>query len=46
MMQLRTTSPLEAGDFISTPPGEARVLYAETEVVIDVTLAGPVVVTE
>ena len=38
--------PIQAGDFIWTPPGEAHVLYAETEVVIHVTLPGPVVVTE
>ena len=38
--------PIRAGDFIYTPPGEAHVLYAETEVVIHVTLPGPVVVTE
>lgn len=38
--------PIKAGDFIYTPPGEAHVLYAETEVVIHVTLPGPVVVTE
>jgi quercetin dioxygenase-like cupin family protein len=38
--------PIQAGDFIYTPPGEAHVLYAETEVVIHVVLPGPVVVTE
>ena len=38
--------PITAGDYIWTPPGEAHVLYAETEVVIHVTLPGPVVVTE
>lgn len=38
--------PIKAGDFIYTPPGEAHVLYAETEVLIHVTLPGPVVVTE
>jgi quercetin dioxygenase-like cupin family protein len=37
---------IQAGDFIYTPPGEAHVLYAETEVVIHVTLPGPVVITE
>ena len=38
--------PIQAGDFIYTPPGDAHVLYAETEVLIHVTLPGPVVVTE
>lgn len=38
--------PIQAGDFIYTPPGEAHVLYADTEVLIHVTLPGPVVVTE
>jgi quercetin dioxygenase-like cupin family protein len=38
--------PIEAGDWIWTPPGEAHTLHAETEVVIHVTLPGPVVVTE
>jgi len=38
--------PIAAGDFIWTPPGEGHVLYAETEVVIHVTLPGPVVITE
>ena len=38
--------PIAAGDFIWTPPGEAHVLYAETEVVIHVTLPGPIVLTE
>lgn len=38
--------PIKAGDFIWTPPGEAHTLYAATEVVIHVTLPGPVVVTE
>jgi len=38
--------PIKTGDFIYTPPGEAHVLYAETEVLIHVTLPGPVVVTE
>lgn len=37
---------IQAGDWIWTPPGEAHTLYAETEVVIHVTLPGPVVVTE
>jgi quercetin dioxygenase-like cupin family protein len=37
---------IQAGDFIWTPPGEAHVLYAETEVLIHVTLPGSVVVTE
>lgn len=38
--------PIKAGDFIYTPPGESHTLYAATEVVIHVTLPGPVVVTE
>jgi quercetin dioxygenase-like cupin family protein len=38
--------PIQAGDHIWTPPGEGHVLHAETEVVIHVTLPGPVVVTE
>jgi hypothetical protein len=38
--------PIAAGDFIWTPPGEAQVLHAETEVVIHVTLPGPIVITE
>lgn len=38
--------PIKAGDFIYTPPGEAHVLYADTEVLIHVLLPGPVVVTE
>jgi quercetin dioxygenase-like cupin family protein len=38
--------PIQAGDWIWTPPGEAHVLHAETEVVIHVVLPGPVVVTE
>lgn len=38
--------PFKAGDYIYTPPGESHVLYAATEVVIHVTLPGPVVVTE
>jgi quercetin dioxygenase-like cupin family protein len=38
--------PIAAGDFIWTPPGEAHTLHAETEVVIHVTLPGPVVITE
>jgi len=38
--------PIQAGDFIYTPPGEAHTLFAETEVVIHVVLPGPVVVTE
>ena len=38
--------PIEAGDFIWTPPGESHTLHAETEVVIHVVLPGPVVVTE
>ena len=38
--------PIQAGDFIWTPPGEAHTLFAETEVVIHVVLPGPVVVTE
>lgn len=38
--------PIKAGDWIWTPPGEAHTLHAETEVVIHVTLPGPVVVTE
>jgi quercetin dioxygenase-like cupin family protein len=36
----------KAGDFIYTPPGEGHTLYAETQVVIHVTLPSPVVVTE
>jgi quercetin dioxygenase-like cupin family protein len=38
--------PIQAGDHIWTPPGESHVLHAETEVVIHVTLPGPVVLTE
>jgi len=38
--------PFKSGDYIYTPPGESHVLYAKTEVVIHVTLPGPVVVTE
>jgi quercetin dioxygenase-like cupin family protein len=38
--------PIQAGDFIYTPPGEGHTLFAETEVVIHVVLPGPVVVTE
>jgi quercetin dioxygenase-like cupin family protein len=38
--------PIQAGDFIYTPPGESHTLFAETEVVIHVVLPGPVVVTE
>jgi quercetin dioxygenase-like cupin family protein len=38
--------PIAAGDFIWTPPGEAHVLYAQTEVVIHMTLPGPIVITE
>jgi quercetin dioxygenase-like cupin family protein len=38
--------PFKAGDFIYTPPGESHVLHAATEVLIHVTLPGPVVVTE
>jgi quercetin dioxygenase-like cupin family protein len=38
--------PIQAGDHIWTPPGEAHTLFAETEVVIHVVLPGPVVVTE
>jgi quercetin dioxygenase-like cupin family protein len=34
------------GDFIYTPPGEGHTLYAETQVVIHVTLPAPVVITE
>lgn len=37
---------IAAGDRVWPPPGESHVLYAETEVVIHVTLPGPVVVTE
>lgn len=38
--------PIKAGDYIWTEPGEAHTLHAATEVVIHVTLPGPVVVTE
>lgn len=38
--------PFQAGDFIYTHPGEAHVLHARTEVLIHVTLPGPVVITE
>ena len=38
--------PIQAGDFIFTPPGEGHTLHAETEVVIHVVLPEPVVVTE
>jgi hypothetical protein len=38
--------PIQAGDHIWTPPGGSHVLHAETEVVIHVTLPGPVVLTE
>ena len=35
-----------AGDFIYTPPGEAHTLYAETEVLIHVSVPEPVVFIE
>jgi quercetin dioxygenase-like cupin family protein len=38
--------PIQAGDFIYTPPGEGHTLFAETEVVIHVVLPGPVEITE
>ena len=38
--------PVQAGDFIWTPPGEGHTLHAETEVVIHVILPEPVVITE
>ena len=37
---------IAAGDFVWTPPGDTHALYAETEVVIHVTLPGPIVLTE
>src|SRR6476659_7913901 len=38
--------PIQAGDFIWTPPGEGDTLHAETEVVSHVVRPGPVVGTE